>query len=141
MGPKLECPFCALLSDPASLLVERELASSFFDAFPLNPGHTLVIPRRHVADVWNLKRAELEQMLDVAMETRALVDERFVPDGYNLGVNVGEAAGQTVAHAHLHLIPRYEGDSGDPRGGIRWIFPERAAYWDKTPGDRTPGSF
>lgn len=68
-------------------------------------------------------------MFAVASRTRDAIDGRFAPDGYNLGVNVGETAGQTIFHAHLHLIPRYRGDDSDPRGGERWILPDRAIYW------------
>ncbi len=122
-----DCPFCSLSPDrlageTASFLVVR-------DAYPVSRGHTLVIPKRHCASLFELSEAEfadLQTALDSAR--RALVAE-YGPDGFNVGINDGPVAGQTVMHLHVHLIPRYAGDSEDPRGGVRWVFPERARYW------------
>ena len=99
------------------------------DGFPISPGHTLIIPKRHVASFFELtpeERADLLELLDAA---KADLDQEFSPDGYNIGVNDGAAAGQTIAHVHIHLIPRFAGDRSDPRGGVRWIFPDKADYW------------
>lgn len=99
------------------------------DGFPVSPGHTLVIPRRHLAsffDATPAERASLLRLLDVA---KARLDREFSPAGYNIGINDGPAAGQTVPHLHVHLIPRYAGDRDDPRGGVRWVIPEKADYW------------
>jgi diadenosine tetraphosphate (Ap4A) HIT family hydrolase len=89
------------------------------------PGHPLVIPYRHVADFFD---AELAALLALLRDAKTLLDGRFHPDGYNIGVNVGEAAGQTVMHLHVHVIPRYAGDVADPRGGVRGAVPERRVY-------------
>jgi len=89
------------------------------------PGHLLVIPYRHVADFFD---AELAALLALLRDAKTLLDGRFHPDGYNIGVNVGEAAGQTVMHLHVHVIPRYAGDVADPRGGVRGAVPERRVY-------------
>jgi len=89
------------------------------------PGHLLLIPFRHVADFFD---AELAALLALVRDAKTLLDERFHPDGYNIGVNVGEAAGQTVMHLHVHVIPRYAGDVADPRGGVRGAVPERRVY-------------
>ena len=99
------------------------------DGFPVSPGHSLIIPKRHVTsffDVTEAERIDLMRLLDWA---RADLSRQFRPDGYNIGINDGPAAGQTVPHVHLHLIPRYSGDLDDPRGGVRWVLPEHAAYW------------
>ena len=101
------------------------------DSNPLNPGHVLIVPRRHVASLFESTSAEREEMLRLADDARRILNERHSPDGFNLGINDGPAAGQSVPHLHLHLIPRYRGDTADPRGGVRWIIPERAAYWNK----------
>jgi diadenosine tetraphosphate (Ap4A) HIT family hydrolase len=122
------CPFCDLVTGDG-LLLDRGLAVGVADAFPLTPGHSLVIPRRHEADFFALTDSERSAMLDVAAELHALLKRQHNFDGVNLGLNNGAAAGQTVPHAHLHVIPRYTGDTPDPRGGVRWLFPDRAAYW------------
>ena len=128
-----KCPFCDRVA-AGGLLVAGVLTASFLDAYPLNPGHALVVPRRHVASFWDLDRSEITEMFAVASSTREAIDARFAPDGYNLGVNVGETAGQTIFHANLHLIPRYRGDDSDPRGGVRWILPDRAVHGGGRPG-------
>ena len=122
------CPFCKLITG-GQLLLDRGLAVAVADAFPLTPGHALVIPRRHEADFFALTGQEQSAMLDLTSDLHALLKTRYGFDGANIGLNNGTAAGQTVPHAHLHLIPRYTGDTADPRGGVRWIFPDRAAYW------------
>jgi diadenosine tetraphosphate (Ap4A) HIT family hydrolase len=107
----------------------RDLAVAFPDAFPVSPGHTLIVPRRHEADYFALTAAEQTAMWALTGEVRRRIEVEHQPQGYNIGLNVGTAAGQTVPHAHLHVIPRYVGDVPDPRGGIRWVFPAKAVYW------------
>jgi diadenosine tetraphosphate (Ap4A) HIT family hydrolase len=109
---------------------EANLAVAFADAFPVSHGHTLVVPRRHEPNLFALTAEEHCDVWRLVREMRASIDGDSAPDGYNLGVNIGAAGGQTVAHAHVHLIPRYRGDASDPRGGIRWVLPEHARYWD-----------
>jgi len=92
------------------------------------PGHLLLLPYRHVADFFDATDAEQAALLALVREAKHLLDGRFRPDGYNVGVNVGEAAGQTVMHLHVHVIPRYAGDVEDPRGGVRGAIPERRVY-------------
>jgi diadenosine tetraphosphate (Ap4A) HIT family hydrolase len=127
--PAKTCPFCR--PSPQRIVIEGVAAMALWDSYPLNPGHVLIVPRRHVASWFEATAAEREEMLRLADEARRIVTERHAPDAFNLGLNDGPAAGQTVPHVHLHLIPRYAGDVGDPRGGVRWIIPERAAYWNK----------
>lgn len=123
------CVFCDRIAGGA-LAAENELAAAFPDAFPLNPGHSLIVPKRHEPDFLALREAEQVAILRLVQSVRREIEVRLGPAGFNLGVNVGEAAGQTVQHAHLHLIPRFPGDVSDPRGGIRWIIPARARYWE-----------
>jgi diadenosine tetraphosphate (Ap4A) HIT family hydrolase len=128
----MPCPFCELIAR-GQVRMDGGAAVAIADAFPLNPGHMLVLPRRHEPDFLALRPEELEAVANVA---RALVRDlkgEAHPDGFNLGVNVGPAAGQTIDHAHLHVIPRYAGDVAEPRGGIRWIIPARAPYWAPKP--------
>jgi diadenosine tetraphosphate (Ap4A) HIT family hydrolase len=112
-------------------LLNGPLAVVIRDGFPVSPGHTLVIPRRHVGSFFDLTSNERTEMLTLLDQAKMDLDKEFNPDGYNIGINDGAAAGQTVPHLHIHLIPRYEGDQSDPRGGVRWIFPEKADYWSK----------
>ena len=128
-GPP-DCPFCASI-EAGELLADGGLAVAIGDRFPLNPGHCLVISRRHVADFFDLEAEEQGAVLALVAEMRAVLSSRHHFDGLNVGLNVGAAGGQTIEHAHWHVIPRYRGDVPDPRGGIRWVVPDRAAYWDR----------
>ena len=123
-----DCPFCKLIHE-GKVLVDVDLAVAIADAFPLNPGHTLVLPRRHEPEFFGLTPGEMSAVLELARAVRDRIEAEHRPDGFNLGVNVGAAGGQTVPHAHLHVIPRFHGDVDDPRGGVRWILPARAPYW------------
>lgn len=121
------CPFCNL---PAERVIDSdELAVVIRDGFPVSRGHSLVIPKRHVGSWFDVTPEEQRSLIDLLARARRQVDEEFAPDGYNIGINDGPAAGQTVRHLHIHLIPRYAGDTEDPRGGVRWVFPHKAAYW------------
>ena len=122
----LTCPFCNPSEEETVLA--NDLCYARYDKFPASPGHLLVIPFRHVANLFDATDAELAALLALVREGKALLDGRFHPDGYNVGVNVGEAAGQTVMHLHVHLIPRYAGDVPDPRGGVRGAIPEKRVY-------------
>jgi diadenosine tetraphosphate (Ap4A) HIT family hydrolase len=114
--------------------VQNDLAVAFPDSYPLSNGHTLIMPKRHEPDYFALSSAEQAAVFGLVGPVKDLIDEQHRPDGYNLGLNSGQAAGQTVLHAHLHVIPRYEGDVKDPRGGVRWVLPNRAAYWSPGSG-------
>ena len=123
------CPFCS--PSLARIVIESPVAMGLWDSYPLNPGHVLIVPRRHFASWFEATAAERDEMLRLTDDARRIVIERHLPDGFNLGINDGAAAGQTIPHLHLHLIPRYRGDIPDPRGGVRSIIPDRAAYWNK----------
>ena len=125
------CPFCTL--EKVGPTASNELAAAFPDAYPISPGHTLIIPRRHVASFFDLESAEQSAMLELAKICQERLSATLHPTAFNLGVNDGPAAGQTVMHCHMHLIPRYDGDVDDPRGGIRWVIPAKAPYWDDEP--------
>jgi diadenosine tetraphosphate (Ap4A) HIT family hydrolase len=123
------CPFCSL--DPEHKCMENEHSFAFPDAYPLADGHTLVVPRKHVSSIYELSADEQSAVWDLVAEVRQRLLTGLKPDGFNIGVNDGEAAGQTVEHAHVHVIPRRKGDVPDPRGGVRWIIDEKANYWAK----------
>ncbi len=120
------CPFC---SYGGEWLAEDDSFAALQDKFPISKGHTLVIPKVHVVDFFDLEPSQLAKLMPFVATVRELLRNEYGIDGYNLGVNGGRVAGQTVDHAHLHLIPRYVGDTDDPRGGIRNIFPDNARYW------------
>lgn len=121
------CPFCALPDQ--RIMRQSPLAIAFLDGYPIAEGHALVIPKRHVGSLFDLPAEELQAVWSLVAEVRASLAEQFHPDGFNVGVNDGDAAGQTIGHAHVHIIPRREGDVADPRGGIRWVIPAKAKYW------------
>ena len=122
-----ECPFCQL--EVSRILHENEFALAIADAFPVAVGHTLVVPRRHVFSLFDLPEEEQAGLWRLVAAVRAKLMCELKPDGLNVGVNDGFAAGQTVMHAHAHLIPRRKGDIADARGGVRWILPGKAQYW------------
>ena len=98
------------------------------DGFPVSEGHTLIIPKRHVADYFDLTPDEIAAMQTTMKEIKCQLDNELHPDGYNIGINVNAAAGQTVFHFHMHLIPRYIGDVANPKGGVRGVIPEKQKY-------------
>jgi diadenosine tetraphosphate (Ap4A) HIT family hydrolase len=122
------CPFCGRI-EAGSVELRSTFAVAFPDGFPVSPGHTLVVPTRHQTDFFALSAGEQEDLWRLVAEVRQDLQERLSPNGFNIGLNDGEAAGQTVGHAHIHLIPRFQGDVPDPRGGVRLLFPANAAYW------------
>jgi len=122
-----ECIFCNL--KPDRIISESDYTVTIRDGFPVSKGHTLIIPKRHVQSFFELKAIEKAAVLQALDEAKEALGKEFSPDGYNIGINDGEAAGQTVMHLHVHLIPRYKGDTKDPRGGVRHIFPQKVKYW------------
>lgn len=123
----MDCPFCA--PPPSNLIYEGELVLGLWDGFPVSPGHALIVPKRHVLDWFAATRDEQMEIIQVVENIKTLIEKSHKPDGYNIGFNCGEAAGQTVFHLHLHVIPRYAGDMDDPRGGVRHVIPHKARYW------------
>jgi len=119
---KPACLFCAIPRE--QILIDGPIAVAARDSYPVSKGHTLIIPRRHVASFFNTTEEERQSMLKLLDEVKAMLDSEHKPDGYNIGINNGPAAGQTVMHLHMHLIPRYAGDLPDPRGRVRWVILE-----------------
>lgn len=123
----MTCPFCNL--DSSRFVLENDQAVVIYDGYPVSPSHSLIIPKRHIGSFFSVTPAEQAALLQLLDEMRHLLVRERNPDGFNIGINDGEAAGQTVGHLHIHLIPRYRGDQPDPRGGVRWLFPDKAVYW------------
>lgn len=122
-----DCPFCPPAA--ARIFHEDPLVLGVWDGYPVSPGHALLVPRRHVATWFDASPAERDDLAEGIEHARAAILRRHSPDGFNVGMNLGAAAGQTVPHLHVHVIPRYAGDVADPRGGVRWVIPSKADYW------------
>ncbi len=122
-----DCVFCNLDSE-AELLSETATAVAFFDGYPVSRGHTLIIPKRHIANYFDLTLHEQRALWILVNRCKKILVERFSPDGFNVGINVGESAGQSISHVHIHLIPRYNGDVENPKGGVRGAIPSKMKY-------------
>lgn len=114
-----DCVFC----QKTDLVLENELAKAFWDLHPVRKGHLLIVPKAHYATYFDVPVKTRQAMDDLLFQAKAFLDQTYHPAGYNVGINVNPAGGQTVMHAHVHLIPRYVGDVKDPRGGIRRMIP------------------
>ena len=122
-----DCPFCNPDSE-RELLLETATAYAILDKFPVSEGHTLIIPKKHESDYFKLSFKEQSACWFILNKAKEILIERFQPDGFNVGININETAGQTIPHVHIHLIPRYIGDVPEPRGGVRGVIPERKEY-------------
>lgn len=122
-----DCPFCNPEVE-RELIVESATAYAIYDKFPINDGHVLIIPKRHCEDYFNLTFKEQAACIFMLNKVKEIISDRFNPDGYNVGINVDEKAGQTINHVHIHLIPRYKGDVENPRGGVRGVIPNKQKY-------------
>ena len=125
---KNHCVFC---KPPEEIILENDLAYAIYDKFPVSKGHALIIPKRHVADYFDMLLEEQIACQLIINKLKTILDKKHHPDGYNIGVNVGQTAGQSVFHVHIHLIPRYEGDVDNPLGGIRNVIANKADYITK----------
>lgn len=121
----MACVFCDI---DREMIAETQLSRAFLDNFPVTKGHTLVIPKRHVLSIWEMTSEEYADAFDLVRRVKDILQKEFDPQGINIGVNSGEAAGQTVFHAHIHIIPRYAGDVANPRGGVRSVIPGKGDY-------------
>jgi diadenosine tetraphosphate (Ap4A) HIT family hydrolase len=119
-----ESPFL----DNRERLIENEVGFVIYDGFPVSEGHCLIVPHRVYSNYFDSTSEEITGLQDLVMKTKKLIDEKFEPDGYNVGINCGEESGQTVPHVHIHLIPRYKGDVENPRGGVRGVIPSKQKY-------------
>lgn len=120
----MQCPFC----HPEKIIQENELAYAIYDKYPVSPGHALIITKRHVAEVFDATREEENALWRLVKAVKNEICEKYDPDGWNIGINCGEASGQTIPHLHIHLIPRYKGDMEEPEGGVRGVIPEKRKY-------------
>lgn len=121
------CPFCNPDSE-RELIVESATAYAIYDKYPVNNGHALIIPKRHCANYFELSFREQAACMFMLNKVKDIISDKYQPDGFNIGINVGEKAGQTINHVHIHLIPRYDGDVDDPRGGVRGVIPTKRNY-------------
>ena len=119
------CPFCNVEREK---ILETEMSFAIYDGFPVNEGHALIIPKKHIANYFDLSLEEQKDCIELLNRVKAIVQEKYNPDGFNVGININEAAGQTVPHVHIHLIPRYDGDVELPRGGVRGVIPGKKNY-------------
>jgi diadenosine tetraphosphate (Ap4A) HIT family hydrolase len=115
-------------NEPREIIVESATAFSFFDKYPVSPGHTLIIPKRKVSDYFELSWKEQMACWMMVNKVKTILQKRFNPDGFNVGININEAGGQTIQHVHIHVIPRYSGDVADPGGGVRGIIAHKKNY-------------
>lgn len=120
----VDCIFCNM----SNVIIENELSIAFYDIYPVNEGHVLIVPKRHVNDYFSLNKDEIDSINDLLFKCKELLDKELKPDGFNIGMNCGREAGQTVFHCHVHLIPRFKGDIDDPRGGVRGVIPSKRIY-------------
>lgn len=120
-------PNCPLCKD-SQVVLENDLAYVLFDTNPVSPGHCLVVPKRHVAEYFDASQEEKNAIWALVDGMKEILDKKHSPDAYNVGINIGKLAGQSVPHIHVHIIPRYEGDMDDPRGGVRGVIPNRQKY-------------
>jgi diadenosine tetraphosphate (Ap4A) HIT family hydrolase len=121
------CVFCDYIKN-RNFVMDNDYAIAVYDNFPVNKGHMLIIPKRHFASFFDASADEISAIDDLIKKAKSLLDNKLNPDGYNIGINIGEAAGQTIFHLHIHLIPRYFGDAENPRGGIRKFKPALVEY-------------
>ncbi len=126
--PNEPCPFCDVSQSTRLRVAETERSVAFTDNYPVSAGHTLLTPKRHAGSLFELSDEEALDLFRLLVRVRSILQEQFKPDGFNIGVNEGKAAGQTVRHVHVHMIPRYIGDVDRPAGGIRNIIPNRVRY-------------
>ncbi len=124
-----DCPFCDLPA--ARTWFGDELAVATPDLYPAADGHTLVLPRRHVQSIFDLSEGERSALWALVADVRDRLRDEHRPDAFTIGINDGMAAGQTLPHAHIHVIPRHLGDVPDPTGGLRGILPRKARYWER----------
>jgi len=111
----------------SNIVIENDLSLAFYDKYLVMKGHILIVPKRHISNYFELRTEEINSINEL-FECKAILGHEFHPDGYNIGVNCGETAGQTVFHCHIHLIPRYKGDIDNPRGGVRGGIPIKRIY-------------
>lgn len=128
MSLQTECVLCR----ERESIIANELAFVCYDSYPVNPGHCLIIPHRHVPEYFQATAQEKAAIWSLVDEIKIIIDRKYSPDGYNIGINIGAMAGQSVPHIHIHMIPRYKGDMENPQGGVRCVIPDRQKYQKKS---------
>lgn len=123
-----DCRFCVKKKPGRRLIADNEFGFAAYDRHPASEGHFLVIPYRHFASYFDINDDELVALWGLVKQGKEAVDKEFNPDGYNVGINVGTAAGQSIHHLHIHVIPRYTGDVENPKGGVRGVIPNKKLY-------------
>ncbi|NPA54292.1 MAG: HIT family protein [Aquificae bacterium] len=126
MKEQQKCPFCNIPKE--AVLIQNKFCFAIFDKYPVSKGHILIIPFRHFDNYFDATFEEKLAFIDLIDKAKEFLDKEFKPDGYNIGVNIGKEAGQTIFHVHIHLIPRYAGDMENPAGGVRGVIPEKRIY-------------
>jgi len=127
MGKK--CFFCDIqMQNDDKRITENQYFFARYDDFPISNGHCEIIPKKHIESFFELNPSQVQSLYDLVKDVKEIIEERFKPDGYNIGINEGKAAGRTQDHLHIHLIPRYHGDVENPRGGIRNVIAQKADY-------------
>ncbi len=122
-----DCVFCEQF-DKNRIVYEDDTWIAVYDSYPVSKGHTLLIPKRHCETFFDLNDAETGSLVTTINIVKSVLEANFKPNGFNIGANCGKSAGQTVMHCHIHLIPRYDGDVEDPRGGVRGVIPSKQKY-------------
>ena len=122
----MNCIFCNI--EKEKIILESEYSIAFYDNYPVNLGHTLIIPKRHVSNHFELSKNEKNDIWELVDKLKIIIDKKHSPNGYNIGINIGKSAGQTIFHSHIHLIPRYNGDVSNPKGGVRGVIPNKQKY-------------
>ena len=120
-----DCIFC---NNKEPVITESEYWYAIYDKYPVSDGHTLLITKRHISSFFDLTPEETKQMYNMIKYVKCKLDVKYFPDGYNIGVNCGRAAGQTIPHCHIHIIPRYNNDVNDPTGGVRGVISNKQKY-------------
>lgn len=121
-----DCPFCNI--EYERIIKKSQYSLAFFDSYPVNRGHVLIVPKRHEADYFKLEAEEKADMANLIEYVKDYLQTKYSPDGFNIGINIGEAAGQSIFHCHIHIIPRYKGDVDNPLGGVRGVIPNKQKY-------------
>jgi diadenosine tetraphosphate (Ap4A) HIT family hydrolase len=124
----MKCIFCEIYEIKSRIILQNSYAYAISDQFPVSQGHTLIILKRHVPSIFEASSEEITSIFDLAMQIQKLITKQHNPDGYNVGFNDLKAAGQSIPHCHMHIIPRYQGDVKNPRGGIRGVIPGKQNY-------------
>lgn len=123
-----KCVFCDEFMKRKNKIAENASCLAYYDEFPVNDGHVLIISKRHASTFFDLTQSEQFDMINLLNHCKKIIDKQYKPQGYNVGLNCGAVAGQSVMHVHMHLIPRYVGDVKDPRGGVRGVIPNKKSY-------------